>query len=210
MKIAAVSDLHGVVLPEIPPCDILLVAGDITPVVDHSLPTQRDYLDGRFRDWLERVPATHIVGVAGNHDFIFETDPRRVPAGLRWSYLCDSSVELNGLKIWGSPWSVEFGGWAFMEPEPALARRWSTIPSDADILIIHGPPLGFGDRNLWGTHCGSPSLLAAIDRVQPRLCVFGHIHEAHGQWVRGKTKLANVSCVNAAYEPAFGPEMFEI
>lgn len=210
MKIAAVSDMHGFDLPDIPSCDILLIAGDITPVTDHSLPTQREYLDGPFRSWLERVPATHIVGIAGNHDFLFDMDPHRVPAGLRWNYLCDSGVELDGVKIWGSPWSVQFGSWAFMESERALARRWEKIPADTDILIIHGPPLGFGDRNVRGTLCGSASLLAAIDRVQPKLCVFGHIHEAHGQWKRGDTRLANVSCVNVHYEPTYGAEMFEI
>jgi Icc-related predicted phosphoesterase len=210
MKIAAVSDMHGLSLPEIPPCDILLIAGDVTPVFDHSLPTQREYLDGPFRRWLENVPARQIVGVAGNHDFIFETDPQRVPTGLRWDYLCDSGTEVNGLKIWGSPFSVEFGGWAFMEREARLAKRWSAIPGDTDILIVHGPPLGYGDCNTRGMPCGSPSLLAAIERVQPRLCVFGHIHEAHGRWMHGKTQMANVSCVNVNYEPTWKAEIFEV
>jgi Icc-related predicted phosphoesterase len=209
MKIAAVSDLHGLVLPDIPACDLLLIGGDVTPVFDHSLPTQYEYLNGEFRRWLQRVPADAIVGIAGNHDYIFDLDPGRVPADLRWTYLQDSGTEVKGLKIWGSPWSIEFGGWPFMEKEPQLAKRWAAIPDDTDILLVHGPPLGYGDRNTRGRECGSPSLLAAIDRVQPRLCVFGHIHEAHGRWKRGGTELANVSCVNGDYQPTHGAEVFD-
>ena len=60
MIVTAVSDLHGN-LPEIEPCDLLLVAGDICPVRDHSLGAQCEFLDAPFRAWLGRVPAAHVV-----------------------------------------------------------------------------------------------------------------------------------------------------
>src|SRR5262249_33524902 len=71
MKVVAVSDLHGN-LPAIPPCDLLLLAGDITPVRDHRLAHQAEWLDTTFRAWLNQVPARKVIGVAGNHDFIFQ------------------------------------------------------------------------------------------------------------------------------------------
>ena len=90
MKIVGVSDLHGM-LPEIPPCDLLLIGGDITPVTNHAIPFQAEWLDTTFRRWLEQAPARKVVGVAGNHDYIFQDMPGAaaakpavdVPAGLR-------------------------------------------------------------------------------------------------------------------------------
>jgi Icc-related predicted phosphoesterase len=208
VKIAAISDLHGF-LPVVPPCDLLLIGGDICPVANHSLPAQQEFLDRQFRRWLEDAPAKQIVGIAGNHDFIFDT-PSRIPTALRWTYLQDNAAEIDGLKIWGSPWSVLFGSWPFMEREPALARRWASIPVETDILLVHGPPMGYGDKNFTNRRCGSTALLEAIGRVNPRLCVFGHIHEDHGRWALRDMLLANVSHVNEVYDPIHKAEVFEI
>ena len=63
INIIAVSDLHAR-LPNIPPCDLLLIAGDICP--DGSAMTQAKWLDTSFRAWLEKIPAKEIVGIADN------------------------------------------------------------------------------------------------------------------------------------------------
>src|ERR1700722_17205289 len=102
MKIVAVSDMHGF-LPNIPACDLLLLAGGITPVSDHGILRQADWLDGDFRRWLNRVPARKIIGVAGNHDFIFQQAPERLPRDLPWTYLQDTGTQWEGLHIWGTP-----------------------------------------------------------------------------------------------------------
>src|SRR4051812_1778145 len=112
VRLAAISDLHGY-LPDTPPCDALLIAGDICPVDDHSLPYQREWLKTAFAPWLERQPATKIVGIAGNHDFIAEEDDDLM-RGLPWTYLRDETTEAGGLTIHGSPWTVTFMQWAFM------------------------------------------------------------------------------------------------
>ena len=44
------------------------------------------------------------------------------------------------------------------------------------------PPRGLGDRTLWGQRVGCDDLLAAVKRARPRLHVFGHIHEAAGEY----------------------------
>src|SRR5438105_13436782 len=100
MKIAALSDLHGQLPRNIPACDLLLLAGDLTPVTNHGLNFQRDWLDGEFRFWLKRLPARKIVGIAGNHDLIFEHSADLVPADLPWTYLQDSGITWEGLNIW--------------------------------------------------------------------------------------------------------------
>lgn len=76
VHIVATADLHGI-LPEIAPCDILLSGGDICPDVAPLL--QVKWLDQPFRKWLENVPAKEIIGIAGNHDKIFEHGPHLIP-----------------------------------------------------------------------------------------------------------------------------------
>ena len=218
MKVIGVSDLHGT-LPAVEPCDLLLVAGDICPVSDHSIATQAQFLGGPFAEWLERVPAKHVVGVAGNHDFIFEHEPRLVPEGLRWHYLQDADATIEGLKVYGTPWQPWFYDWAFNLREPELARKWELIPEDTDVLVCHGPPYGYGDavprRQGPPAYQGSPSLLEAVKRVKPRLMVYGHLHEGRGRWDLGHadgsvTTLANVTLVDVSYRPVYPPMAFEL
>src|SRR4051794_40180178 len=202
MKIAAVSDLHGL-LPDIPPCDLLLIGGDVCPLKDHKLRRQADWLDSDFRAWLTRVPARKIIGVAGNHDFVFQHEPAWVPRDLPWTYLQDSGCEWEGLRFWGTPWQPWFFDWAFNLHEPDLAPKWRLIPEGTDVLVLHGPPHCYGDGVPEGggvRRTGSPSLLERIEQVRPRLVVFGHIHEGRGEWRLGDVVLANVSIVNAAYK----------
>ena len=201
MKIRAASDLHGT-LPEILPCDLLLLGGDLCPVENHQVSFQAEWLDTTFRRWLERVPARQVVGVAGNHDFVFQKFPELVPRDLRWAYLQDSGMTWEGLRIWGTPWQPWFFDWAFNLYEPDLIAKWAMIPPDTDILVLHAPPHGYGDgvpRSSGMDHTGSPSLLRRIEAIGPRLVIFGHIHEGRGQWRVGETTLANVTILDENY-----------
>ncbi len=215
MRIAATADLHGF-LPTVPECDVLVIAGDITPTVDHSVAFQARWLDREFRAWLDAVPATHVVAIAGNHDFVFERAALTVPEGLRWTYLEDDGVTIDDVRFWGSPWTPWFYDWAFNAPrfaagEDFLARRYSQAPDDTDVLIVHGPPAGYGDQTDRGPAVGSQAFLGAIDRVKPALGLFGHIHEGRGTWIRNATTLANVSAVDLNYELTGDPIlMFEL
>jgi Icc-related predicted phosphoesterase len=214
MKIVAIADQHGI-LPAVPPCDLLLLGGDLCPVENHRVAFQAEWLDRNFRRWLDSL--THvrkIVGVAGNHDWIFQTDPERVPKGLRWEYLQDSGTEFEGFKIWGSPWQPVFFDWAFNLGPDQLKEKWALIPEGTDILVLHGPPLGFGDavprRGEVVEHCGCPHLAQRISELQPRLAIFGHVHEGRGQWRHGRTLLANVSLVDVHYQPVHEPWTCEL
>lgn len=211
-KILAISDQHGI-LPEIPDCDLLLIAGDILPVKNHALDFQAQWLDTDFRYWLKSLPARQIVFVAGNHDLVFQQKPHLVPKNLPAVYLQDSGFEWEGLKIWGTPWQPWFFDWAFNLREPELKAKWDLIPDDTDILVVYGPPFGYGDGvpsrgNIRST--GSPSLLERIKAIEPKLVVFGHIHEGRGEWRIGETVMAIVTLVNERYEPVYKPWEFEI
>ena len=205
MKILAASDLHGT-LPDVPACDLLLLGGDLCPVTNHELAFQAEWLDTTFRRWLENIPARQVVGVAGNHDFVFEQLPEAVPRDLRWAYLQDSGFTWEGLRFWGTPWQPWFFDWAFNLYEPDLVAKWAMIPPNTDILVLHAPPHGYGDgvpRSGGMDHTGSPSLLRRIEEILPRLAIFGHIHEGRGQWQIGPTTLANVTILDERYNHVY-------
>ena len=62
-------------------------------------------------------------------------------------YLEDSSCEVLGYKIWGSPWTPWFCDWGFNARRGEESKsHWDKIPNDTDIILTHGPPLGFGDK----------------------------------------------------------------
>jgi Icc-related predicted phosphoesterase len=209
-RIAATADLHGST-PEIPPCDVLLIAGDVCPVTDHRPDFQRRWLEWVFAPWLERLGAETIVGIAGNHDFVAQADPELMRS-LPWTYLQDKTSTVAGLTIHGSPWTPTFNEWAFMRDELELETIWTRIPDDVDVLMTHGPPFGHGDLVVDGRHAGSTTLLARLAQLASlRLHVFGHIHESGGSHDRlGGATLANVSYVDFRYRPALQPVVFEL
>lgn len=207
MKIAATADLHGY-LPEVPPCDVLVIAGDWTPVTNHKLAYQMEWADTEFRYWLNEVPAQHIIGIAGNHDFVARKKESFIRS-LPWTYLKDESVTIAGVKFHGAPYVPPFGSWAFMIPEDELTEKWKLIDPDTNILIAHGPPYGYGDRSeawllargLAPANVGSRTLREKLDELSLDLLVCGHIHEAGGSYDYNGLPIWNVSYVDFSYRP---------
>lgn len=214
-SIYATSDLHGGEIACRPPeCDIFIIAGDVCPMDDHGLDRQLKFLDRDFRVFLERIPAKNILGIAGNHDFVFEQWPDRVAElELPWTYLQDSSVEIYqpllpdepGLKFYGLPWVPNLVNWAFYGTKQQLAERYEAIPKDTDIVISHGPPFFMGDLSkMGGVNCGARQANDMMGRVKPKAFVCGHIHEGHGSYrYRGQhgsqTDVYNVSFLDEHY-----------
>lgn len=127
-------------------------------------------------------------------------------------YLEDSGVELFGLKFWGSPHQPWYGNWAFnVQRGQELLDKWNLIPPNIDILITHGPPLGFNDLCNDGSRAGCVELLSTVQRrVKPKFHVFGHIHEDYGISSDGKTTFINASTCNIAYKPINPPIVIDI
>jgi len=60
------------------------------------------------------------------------------------------------------------------------------------ILVAHDPPFGSKAAELpSGENVGNKSVLEFIKRVQPDICLTGHIHEADSEDYIGKTKVIN-------------------
>ena len=204
--IDCIADLHGF-YPKLEGGDLLIVAGDLTA---RDLPAERLIL----LDWLANQDYKKKVWIAGNHDNSLVGMKFRKTRDDAAEYLCDSGTEFEGLKIWGSPWTTWFSEvnphcTAFMLPEADLTEKWEMIPTDTDILITHSPPWTILDKNVEGMQVGSTGLMAHhINRLRPKLWVWGHIHEAYGQdgpYQWNNTKYVNASHVNEKYKPVNKP-----
>jgi len=98
-------------------------------------------------------------------------------------YLENSFVEIDQIKIWGSPITPSFGyGWAFNKDRGHdINEVWNTIPMDTDIVITHGPIHSYCDRtDRGGLNVGCEQLYHRLNEVKPQLHFSGHIHEAYG------------------------------
>ncbi|KZZ97823.1 metallophosphoesterase domain-containing protein [Ascosphaera apis ARSEF 7405] len=90
--------------------------------------------------------------------------------------------------IFTSPHTIDPWGhhWAFGYKEgtdlfnPLSPDATCPIPDHVDILMTHGPPKHVFDQIPNGLNVGCSHLWQAVERVKPRLHVFGHIHEQWG------------------------------
>ena len=175
MKVVCISDTHGYHRDlDIPNGDILIHAGDIDPVWG-SLPVLVD-----FNEWLGELPHSYKILVAGNHDIPFESKPELTRQVITNAiYLENETVEILGLKIFGSPHTIPFAG-AFNTDEKEICKLWDKIPEGVDIVVTHGPPKMILDKSVFGENCGDGYLYARLRGIKPQLHVFGHIHESYG------------------------------
>lgn len=218
MIIDCISDLHGH-YPKLEGGDLLIVAGDLT---------SRDKLEEleEFYIWLSKQKYKHKILIAGNHDMLFTRLDfvfLKIDGNI---YLEDSGIEIEGIKIWGSPWSKTFEGInpkcvAFtVDTDEELSKKWDLIPEDTEILITHCPPYGlfdeienneyvegFNEPNEAKINVGSISLRNKVMSLPNlRLLVFGHIHEHGGKMINTTSAIfANCSHVNEKYQPVNKP-----
>lgn len=208
MKVVFVSDTHNKLSKiDVPDGDLLIHAGDFTGNGSMS------EIEAFNRDMVNLTHKYKVV-VAGNHDFGFQTYPDEARAALDSSitYLEDSGVTIEGLRIWGSPWQPEFFDWAFNLPRNSMQMKehWEAIPADTDILVTHGPPYGIMDRVPRGVLVGCEMLLDKVLSLNLKVHVFGHIHCGYGVEKRGKTTFVNASNLDEDYMPANPPIVLEI
>lgn len=220
MRVVCISDTHGLHgRIEVPEGDLLLHAGDIC---NHGQSNEVK----AFRKWMRDLPHPHKVLIAGNHDWALDcfsdhhraAKPEKVARLVEQfaedgiHYLQDSSVTIEGLNIYGSPWQPLFFHWAFNLPRkgPELYARWKAIPEDTDILLTHGPPHGILDLSASGHQTGCERLEERLRNLNVRLHVFGHIHEAYGTQTQGSRIYANACSCDLDYRPVNPPLVFEL
>jgi Icc-related predicted phosphoesterase len=182
-RIWHISDTHTIhnKLPIPRDLDLIVHTGDATNVMS---PSKNEKEFRNFLTWFHSLPARHKIFVPGNHDtsteygFVIKEDFEN----LGMHMLINEGIELEGLKIWGSPWVPQWGSWAWMVPRGQLwDKAWQYMPDDLDILLTHTPPMGKLDLTQhYGTpgyeQVGCEELKNAIIKNKPKLHCFGHIH----------------------------------
>ena len=242
-RITGISDTHNKhkqLNGKLPGGDLLIHSGDIT-----SLGRKHEVSD--FIKWFGKQDYTYKVFIAGNHDMSFDRerllrdklaffegkenwDTECAEGKPEWLkdmlgsldsntfYLEDTGIDIEGIKIWGSPYSPSFGrGWGFNKDRGYdIAQCWNQIPIDTDIVITHTPIYGYNDRALnTNENVGCSDLYHRLHEVKPHLHFAGHIHEGYGygtipykdEW--GDIYTFNPSTCNLRYEAINKPISFD-
>lgn len=240
MKIVAMSDMHGVVMPKIEKCDVVCICGDIIP-----LDVQRDamgsykWMRDEFIPWCMDLPCERVILIAGNHDFYFQSGAigyliddenvvdhgakafqRCLPLPGKIVYLQDSGYEYNGVTFYGTPWCPDLYRWAFYGNHDRLTEIFRKIPQDVDVLLTHTP--GSMCNGTETSHFdngetrsfGCSELTSAVFARNIRRWICGHIHTGNHEFSKldnyAETLVANVSLIDESYMPAYTPTVFDI
>jgi Icc-related predicted phosphoesterase len=192
MRILFLTDLHGrrVAKDELgrltENCDLLLVGGDMTNFGDTAAAARV------LEPW--RSLSLPFFAVAGN------VDQPEVAAWLEKENLSlqGAGVVVDQVGIVGSGGSnptplntpLEYSE---EELSQQLRQGWDRIEkAPRRIVMSHTPPQGTAvDRIASGLHVGSTAVRSFLEERQPDLCLCGHIHEAAGVDMLGKTAIVN-------------------
>lgn len=145
MNILHLSDTHGAhrSLGSLPEADVIVHSGDIAMNGSSS-----EVLD--FMRWFSALPYAHKIFVAGNHDACLYG---AVIDGLdsNCHYLCNSSVEIDGVTFYGVP--------MFMEDVDSPAASSPSMSLMKCLMINSGQQWTDVSNGIWGKeqiseHCG--------------------------------------------------------
>lgn len=213
IRLCCFSDTHRnhrrIPRKTIHPADIAICAGDFTSCGRYS-----NVVD--FKRWLLSQPFKHRIVIAGNHEWTFDNENvpfykdflvrRKVQHPIENSKLpliCDeihylehTSVEIEGITFFGSPYTTAKKVKPFPIYENEKEKLWNEIPINVDIVITHSPPHGILDMSTKSRHKGCTGLFDRIKKVKPSCHVFGHVHASHGIQQTTNTLFANVSVCN--------------
>lgn len=212
--IYATADTHGV-LPDIPDCDILCIAGDISPIRgSHDKWVQRKWFEEVFLPWGASATC-QIVVVPGNHDFMFERGyMKSVKLPDNVHVLIDQAKTINDVKFYGFPWCPALRNWAFYSSDNDMIKKANRIPANLDVLILHAPPNIQGSTidvsndiiDVAGTvrHFGCENIAFEILQKNPKFVICGHIHSGdHSPIHFGNSIVRNVSMMSEQYFPKY-------
>jgi Icc-related predicted phosphoesterase len=198
MRILHISDTHSKhnLLQNLPKADVIVHSGDASFSGSDS-----EMLD--FLNWFCDLDYLYKIFVAGNHDdCLYGEQIEGLPENCH--YLYHSGVEIEDIKFWGVPLFV---GDSLKEGH--TKQIMAQIPDNTDVLISHSPPYGILDFDD-NINYGCRDLLKAIERINPRYHLFGHIHANYGIQKIGQTTFVNSAIMNGMYELVNKPKLLEV
>lgn len=206
MKVCAISDLH-LREPDLPEADLGLLAGDLT-----FRGTLKEYKKSMYYLQSQREKFKDAYCTLGNHDgglFLDRGHREEFERESGWKILIDETVEVQGIKLFGSPYTPEFCNWFWAYERPT--NRWKElIQEGTSIILTHGPCLGILDETLRGEKVGCYDLGRRVREVAPVAFISGHIHSGYGQETIDNTTYYNVSICDEDYMPSNPATVFEI
>lgn len=231
LKLVAISDLHGI-LPNIEnEADILLIAGDVSPLkIQGDKVKVWEWFSSEFKEWVMSLPVDKVFMIAGNHDFIEhwnehkQYDFEQLFNG-KLKYLRNETryYTKNNVKwsIFGTPYCNIFGGWPFMRNDEYLTEKFKEIPDEVDIIITHSPPYGVGqidcilETPIWSNHdydnLGNKPLRNRLDNIKFKYLCCGHIHSGDKSGINFNGGVCfNVSVLNENYDLFYEPNYYKI
>lgn len=153
------------------------------------------------------LPYPHKIFICGNHDeSLYGSRIDGLDANVH--YLCNSYIEIEGLKFYGVP----------MFNRDCITHRqslyYSNIPADTDILITHSPAYGILDiDDTFGEgfiNNGSEELLDNISDLKLKAHLFGHIHRQHGIIKKNGIIFSNGAIMNDDYSKLNKPNIINL
>lgn len=231
LKVCAISDLHGH-FPIIESCDILFIAGDISPIsIQFNGSLMREWLLTKFTEWINLLPVKKVYFTPGNHDFYFQGLAKyklgeflqAVNYKLIFlenelvSYRCEDGKRFS---IFGTPYCHIYGRWAYMREPDYLTNAFAKIPNEIDFLITHDAPYGIGATDVCldhprhpgqFDHIGNPQLRTRLDEIKYQWLIHGHLHTSnHEVEEYNGGKIVNVSLLDEELNFVFKPFYFEV
>lgn len=219
--ICAISDLHGTLI-DIKPCDLVLICGDTVPlnIQSNSKKTYK-WFQTVFKEWIDNLPCNKVLFIAGNHDLGLEYHQKRYeklfPEDNKVTYLCNTSYDYKGIKIFGTPYCKQFGHWAFNRDDSTLIKLFEEIPYNLDILMSHDAPYGCTDVCLqqldWISkdHLGNMPLRNAIIEKKPKVVFHGHLHSSNHVFESlENSKVVNCSIIDEQYNVSYSPIYYDL
>ncbi|CAD8127680.1 unnamed protein product [Paramecium sonneborni] len=226
LTVVCISDTHSKFV-DLPPGDIFIHCGDFSNCGEYNEVQ-------KFISWIKQIPFKYKIVIGGNHDTFLDTEKYEKILKDRFHknqplrhlelqkelkenciYLENSSVNIEGYKIWGSPYSptIPYNPWAFQVDSKDGEQFWKQIEEGSDIVLTHGAPLGpqsFVNYQYSQGEWGDEALAKRIKEVKPLYHIFGHVHENQGMIEEDGIKYINCAILDEAYRLSEEPFVFKL
>ncbi len=192
VKILAASDIHGdvslvkrsVKKAKKNDVDAVVLCGDLT-----FFNMEVEGIMKPFKD-----AGLNVMIIPGNHEPVSTTDFFAKRYGPEVKHLHGYSAVVGHVGLFGFS-ATSFG--FSPQTEDTIEKMLETAHNNLEgitkkIMVVHEPPYGTKLDDI-GIHTGSKAVRNSIEKLQPELCLCGHMHETFGEEeMIGSTRVINV------------------